>query len=61
VADPGAYTKEELAKLRGHIISNLERVWELLGGSEDHLTGTIYSDIAGADAGAQDNGVNITR
>ncbi len=30
VADPGAYTKEELAALRGQILSNLEQAWELI-------------------------------
>ena len=28
VADPGAYTKEELSTLHGQIVSNLERAWE---------------------------------
>ena len=37
VADPGAYTKEELATLHGHIVSNLERAWEISGGSEQFL------------------------
>ena len=37
VADPGAYTKDELASLHSQIVSNLERAWELLGGSEDQL------------------------
>ncbi len=41
VADPGAYTKEELAALRSQIVSNLEQAWELLGGSEDQLDGVI--------------------
>ncbi len=41
VADPGAYTKEELASLHSQIVSNLEWAWELLGGSEDQLTGTM--------------------
>ncbi len=35
VADPEAYTKEELAALHNQVVSNLERAWELLGGSED--------------------------
>ncbi len=38
VADPGAYTKEELASLHSQILSNLEWVWELTGGSEDLLS-----------------------
>ncbi len=37
VADPGAYTREELATLHSQIVSNLERAWEQLGGSEDQL------------------------
>ncbi len=41
VADPGAYTKEELATLHSQILSNLEWAWELLGGSEDELTAVM--------------------
>ncbi len=41
VADPGACTKKELAALHSQIVSNLEQAWELLGGSEDQLTGTM--------------------
>ncbi len=41
VADPGAYTREELATLHSQILSNLEQAWELIGGSEDQLTGTM--------------------
>ncbi len=41
VADPEAYTKEELAALRSQILSNLEQAWELLGGSEDQLLSTM--------------------
>ncbi len=41
VADPEAYTKEELAALRSQIVANLEQAWELLGGSEDQLTGVM--------------------
>ncbi len=41
VADPEAYTKEELAALRSQIVSNLEQAWEIAGGSEDQLTGTM--------------------
>ncbi len=40
VADPEAYTKEELAALRSQIVSNLEQAWELSGGSEDQLLST---------------------
>jgi len=41
VADPGAYTREELAALRSQILSNLEQAWELTGGSEDQLLSTM--------------------
>ncbi len=41
VADPEAYTKEELATLHGQILSNLEQAWELSGGSEDQLLSTM--------------------
>ena len=41
VADPRAYTREELASLHSQILSNLERAWELSGGSEDQLTGMM--------------------
>ncbi len=41
VADPGAYTKEELAALHNQIVANLERAGEIAGGSEDQLTGTM--------------------
>ena len=42
VADhPEAYTKEELATLHSQIVSNLEQAWELSGGSEDQLSGTL--------------------
>ncbi len=41
VADPGAYTREELAALRSQIVSNLEQAWELTGGSEDQLLSTM--------------------
>ena len=29
VADPGAYTKEQLPTLHSQIVSNLERAWEI--------------------------------
>ncbi len=41
VADPGAYTKEQLVTLHSQILSNLEWAWEITGGSEDQLTGTM--------------------
>ncbi len=41
VADPEAYTREELATLHSQIVSNLERAWEISGGSEDQLLSTM--------------------
>ncbi len=41
VADPGVYTREELASLHSQIVSNLEQTWELSGGSEDQLLSTM--------------------
>ncbi len=36
-----AFAKEQLATLHSQIVSNLEQVWEITGGSEDQLTGTM--------------------
>ncbi len=41
VADPEAYTKEELVTLHSRIVLNLEWAWELTGGSEDQLLSTM--------------------
>ncbi len=41
VADPEAYTKEELAALRSQVLSNLEQAWEIADGSEDQLNGMM--------------------
>ncbi len=41
MADPEAYTKEELVNLHSQIVSNLERVWQIAGGSENQLTATM--------------------
>ncbi len=41
VADPGAYTKEELAALHSQVLANLEQAWELSGGSKDQLLSTM--------------------
>ncbi len=41
VADPGAYTKKELATLHTQVVSNLEQAWEITGGSENQLTGMM--------------------
>ncbi len=49
VADPGAYTKEELATLHGQIVSDLEQAWELSDRSEDQLTGTMLTGFIRSD------------
>jgi ElaB/YqjD/DUF883 family membrane-anchored ribosome-binding protein len=41
LADPSAYSDEELCRLRDQIVSNLERAWTVTGGTEDQLTGTM--------------------
>ncbi len=41
VADPGAYTREQLATLHSQILSNLEWAWEITGGGEDELTAVM--------------------
>ena len=41
MADPGAYTKEELATLHSQIVLNLERAWAISGGSEEQLLSTM--------------------
>ncbi len=41
VADPGAYTKKELATLHTEVVWNREQAREITGGSEDHLTGSM--------------------
>ncbi len=41
LSDPGALPKEEVRTLRDQITSNLERAWEITGGTEDQLTGTM--------------------
>ncbi len=45
VADPGAYTNEELASLHSQILSNLEQEWEITGRSEDELTAVMVQII----------------
>ncbi len=35
---PSAFKPEEIRTLRDQITSNLERAWEITGGSEDQLT-----------------------
>ena len=46
VADPDAYTKEELATLRSQIVSNLEWAWELSGGSEGRSRQSDGTELA---------------
>ncbi len=41
LSNPGALTKEEIRVLRDQIGSNLEQAWEITGGTEDQLTGTM--------------------
>jgi len=41
LSDPGALPKDEVRTLRDQIASNMERAWEITGGSEDQLTGTM--------------------
>ena len=41
LSDPAGYPYKEIVKLRDQIVSNLERAWEISGGDEDQLTGTM--------------------
>jgi hypothetical protein len=41
LADPSVFPEQELCRLRDQIVSNLERGWEIAGGTEDQLTGTM--------------------
>ncbi len=41
LSNPSAFKPEEIRTLRDQITSNLERAWEITGGSEDQLTGTM--------------------
>ncbi len=41
LSNPSAFKAEEIRTLRDQIVSNLERAWEITGGSEDQLTGTM--------------------
>ncbi len=38
---PSAFKAEEIRTLRDQITSNIERAWEITGGTEDQLTGTM--------------------
>ncbi len=41
LSNPSAFKPEEITTLRDQIVSNLERAWEITGGTEDQLTGTV--------------------
>ncbi len=41
LSNPSAFKPEEIRTLRDQITSNLERAWELTGGSADELTGVM--------------------
>ncbi len=41
LSNPRAFKPEEIRTLRDQIVSNLERAWEITGGTEDQLTGTM--------------------
>ncbi len=41
LSNPSAFKAEEIRTLRDQITSNLERAWEITGGGEDQLTGTM--------------------
>ncbi len=41
LSNPSAFKPEEIRTLRDRITSNLERAWEITGGTEDQLTGTM--------------------
>ncbi len=41
LSNPRAFKAEEIRTLRDQNTSNLERAWEITGGTEDQLTGTM--------------------
>ncbi len=41
LSNPSAFKAEEIRTLRDQITSNRERAWEITGGTEDQLTGTM--------------------
>ncbi len=41
LSNPSAFKPEEIRTLRDQIVSNLERAWEITGGSENELTGVM--------------------
>jgi hypothetical protein len=46
LSNPSAFKAEEIRTLRDQITSNLERAWEIAGGSEDELVG-FMAQISG--------------
>ncbi len=53
LSNPAAFKAEEIRTLRDQITSNLERAWELSGGSEDQLLSTMMQiSQAGCFSGA---------
>ncbi len=41
LSNPSTFKAEEIRTLRDQIVPNLERAWEITGGTEDQLTGTM--------------------
>ncbi len=41
LSNPSAFKPEEIRTLRDQITSNIERAWEITGGTEDQLTGMM--------------------
>ncbi len=41
LSNPSAFKPEEIRILRDQIVNNLERAWEITGGTEDQLTGVM--------------------
>ncbi len=41
LSNPAAFKPEEIRTLRDQITSNLERAWEITGGTEDQIAGTM--------------------
>ncbi len=41
LSNPSAFKTEEIRTFRDQITSNLERAWEITGGSEDQLLSTM--------------------
>ncbi len=56
LSNPAAFKAEEIRTLRDQITSNLERAWEITGGSEDELPGMMVqiSQVAAREFRAED-------